>query len=123
MQRKQLKEILAVHIDDLLQGRRRQAKNYHNLSPQEQNELTPLLNVARRVKSTLKPVHAPRQFERHLKQELLTTAREYQAKGYTPPNPTRDLLVIAACFGFIMALAGVLIAWGIYHRRAPHYTP
>ncbi len=123
MERKLLKDILATHADDLLRGRRRYAKDYRDLSPQEQGELDPLLNVAARVKSTLKPVHTPRRFERDLKKELLTTARQYQAKGYTPPNPARDLLVIAACFGFIMALGGVLIAWGIYRQRAAQHIP
>jgi hypothetical protein len=113
MDSRQLKDILATHADQLLQGRRRRlrTKDYRDLSPADQNELNSLLNVAERVKSTLKPVHPPRRFESNLKKELLTTANQHQATGYVAPDPSRDLLILTGIFlGFMFALAGLLLA-------------
>jgi len=130
MDSRQLKDILAMHADQLLQGKQRRQRrtddDYRDLSPQDKDELASLLNVAERVKSTLKPVHPPRRFETRLKKELLTTAHQYRAEGYTPPDPARDLLILlAAIFGFIIALAGVLLAWQIRRRqsRPPDFNP
>lgn len=111
MDRKLLKEILATHADKLVQGRQAKTEDYPELSPEDQQELALLLDVAEQVKSTLKPINPPRSFESNLKQELLTTAHLRRAEGYTPPNPSRDLLILLAIIGFIISLAGVLLAW------------
>jgi hypothetical protein len=113
MDSRQLKDILATHADQLLQGRRQRprTKDYRGLSPADQNELNSLLNMAERVKYTLKPVHPPRLFESNLKKELLTTANQHRTTGYVAPDPSRDLLILTGIFlGFIFALAGLLLA-------------
>ena len=73
-------------------------------------ELSSLLGVAERVKSTLTPVAPTRSFETSLKRQLLTTAHLRHAQGYRPPNPERDLLILMAIVGFFLSLAGVLLA-------------
>jgi hypothetical protein len=104
-----LKEILAAHADQLLKGKAT-GKDYLELLPEQDEELAPLLDVAERVKSTLKPITPANKFERELKQELLDTAQLRQVEGYIPPKPWRDLFFLMATIAFILALSGVLIA-------------
>ena len=123
MDSRQLKDILATHADQLLQGRRRhwRTQDYRTLSPEDKSELTALLTVAERVKSTLKPVHPPRRFESNLKKELLTTAQQHHTTGYIAPDPSRDLLILTGIFlGFMFALAGLLLA--LRRRSQPRQT-
>ena len=110
MKIKLLKDILATHSDQLLQGRHLRVEDYPDLSPEDQHELARLLDVAEQVQSTLQHVSPPRSFENNLKKELLATAHLRQAEGYVPPNPSRDLLVLAAIMAFFVSLAGVLLA-------------
>jgi hypothetical protein len=121
--RKLLKEILATHADQLVQGRQGKTEDYPDLSPEDQQELTRLLDVAERVGSTLKPISPPHSFESNLKKELLTTAHLRRAEGYTPPNPSRDLLVLIAVMGFIISLAGVLLVWRLRKQGRAPLTP
>jgi hypothetical protein len=109
MNPKRLKEILAAHADQLIEG---QAKDqtYSEIPVEDEEELITLLHLAEQVKSALKPVHPPNKFENRLKRELLTTAHLRQAEGYTAPNPERDLLILMAIVGFISSLAAVLVA-------------
>jgi hypothetical protein len=123
MNRKLLKEILAIHADQLAQGRQVNTEDYPELSPEDRQELTPLLDVAERVKSTLKPVGPPRKFETNLKKELLTTAHLRQIEGYSPPNPQKDLLILLAIVGFFISLAGALLALRLRRQRVKTVTP
>jgi hypothetical protein len=120
MNRKLLKDILSTHADQLVRGQHPRTEDYAedfgDLSAADKDELAPLFDVAEQLQSTLRPVSPPRSFENSLKKELLTTAHLRQAEGYKPPNPERDLLILAAIFGFIISLAGVLIALRIRHR-------
>lgn len=109
MDKKLLKEILATHADQLVQGQSK-TEEHPELLPEEEQELAALLDVAERVKSTLKPITPAENFEEELKRHLLTTAYLRRAEGYTPPNPSRDLLILAAIIGFILSLAGFLLA-------------
>jgi hypothetical protein len=109
MDKKLLKEILAAHADHLVKGKAK-SKDYLKLLADPEDELAPLLNVAEQVKSTLKPVRPGRKFENRLKRELLATAHLRRAEGYVAPNPQRDLLMLAAIIGFVLSLAGVLLA-------------
>lgn len=120
MKRKMLKEILAAHADHLVTGQAK-GKDYLNLLADPEAELEPLLEVAERVKSTLKPIKPARKFEKDLKRELLTTAHLRRAEGYVPPNPSRDLLILAAILGFFISLAGVLLA--LRWRTQPNFEP
>ncbi len=120
MKRKMLKDILAAHADHMVTGQAK-GKDYLNLLADPEAELGPLLEVAERVKSTLKPIKPARKFEKDLKRELLTTAHLRQTEGYVPPNPSRDLLILAAILGFFISLAGVLLA--LRWRSQPNFEP
>jgi hypothetical protein len=109
MNPKLLKEILAAHADQLVNGQAHDEEYLTHLDNPEA-DLAPLLNVAERVKSTLRPVKPTLEFETELKRELLTTAHMRRLEGYTPPNPSRDLLVLMAVFGVIVSLAGIWLA-------------
>ncbi len=118
MNRKQLKEILLIHADRLVEGQHPQATDYVELSEKDQEEISPLFDVAEQIESTIRPVKTPRRFESDLKKELLTTAHLRQAQGYTPPDPERELLIITTIIGFLIGLAGVLIARRISRQSA-----
>lgn len=111
MDRKKLKELLARHADQLVSGEISEDQ-LEELADDEQ-ELAALLDVAKRVKSTLQPITPTDDFERELKRHLLTTAHLRQAEGYTPPNPSRDLMLIAAFIGFALSLTSVwlILKW------------
>jgi hypothetical protein len=109
MDKRMLKEILAAHADQLVKGKAT-GKDYLDLLPGQDEELAPLLDVAERVQSTLKPVTPANRFEQSLKQDLLSTAQLRQQAGYTPPNPTRDLFILVATTAFFVSLAVVIIA-------------
>lgn len=109
MDRKQLKEILAAHADRLVNGA---ADDAEGLDLTDAEELVSLLDVAQQIKSTLQPVTPTRSFETELKRELLTTAHLRQREGYTPPNPSRDLLILAA----LMTLFVSIISWFLARR-------
>lgn len=109
MDKKHLKEILAAHADKLVKGQADEAHQFE-LSADEAQELAGLLDVAEKVKSTLQPIAPTENFEEDLKRYLLTTAHLRQAEGYTPPNPSRDLVILAAFIGFVLSLAAVLLA-------------
>jgi hypothetical protein len=109
MDKKMLREIQAADADQLVKGKAT-GKDYLELLPEQDQELAPLLDVAERVQSTLKPITPANKFERDLKQELLTTAQQRQAEGYSPAHPFRGLFVLIATVSFILSLTGVLIA-------------
>ena len=115
--KKLLKEILSAHADHLVKGEA-QSQDYLDLLADPAEELARLFNVAEQVKSTLKPITLTRDFETELKRQLLTTAHIRRVEGYTPPNPSRDLLILAAILGFFISLAGVLLAWRLRHQAA-----
>ena len=109
MDKRLLKEILAAHADQLVKGKAT-GKDYLELLPERDEDLAPLLDVAERVQSTLKPLTPTNKFERDLKKELISTAQQRQVEGYQPPNPSRDLFILIATTAFIVSLTTVLIA-------------
>src|ERR1051325_4778195 len=109
MDTKILKEILAAHADQLLNGKAT-SKDYLELLPDQDKELGPLLDVAERVRSTLRPITPADRFERDLKQKLLLEAQRRQLEGYSPPHPFRDLFFLLAALAFVLSLAMVLVA-------------
>lgn len=115
MNRKQLKEILAAHADQLVQGQG-QTENRPELAPEDRQELASLLDIAERVNTTLKPITPAGNFEASLKRELLTTAHLHRAEGYSPPNPSRDLLIFAAIVGCVVSLTTVLVVLKLRDR-------
>lgn len=108
MDKKTMREILAAHADQLVNGH--SSDDYLNLLSERDSELTPLFNVAERVQSTLKPVPPTNEFESELKRQLLTTAHIRQVEGYQPPHPFRDLFLLMAALAFIVSLGMVLLA-------------
>jgi len=102
-----LKEILAAHADQLLKGKAT-GEDYLDLLPESDEELGPLLDVAERVQSTIKPISPANKEE--LKRELLTTAHIRKVEGYVPPNPARDLFYVLVTLAFIASLGVVLAA-------------
>ena len=113
MDKKQLKEILAAHADQLVGSSEPEASD-PNQTGATDDELTALLDVAEQVKSTLRPITPNLDFESELKRELLTTAHLRRAQGYVPPNPERDLLILAGVIGFLI---GVLSIWIVFRLR------
>jgi len=109
MDPKIFKEILAVHADQLVKGQAR-SEDYLQLIPEEEAALAPLLSVAERIKSTLKPITPQSDFEEQLKRDLMAAAYLHRAEGYTPPDPSRDLLILAGIIAFIISLASLLVA-------------
>ena len=93
MNKKMLKEILAAHADHLVTGQAK-SKDYLNLLADSEAELAPLLDVAERVKSTLKPIKPARKFEKELKQGLMTTAHLRRAEGYVGRVFTLDKPIV-----------------------------
>ena len=117
MNRKQLKELLANHAEQLIRGNL-DASTEYQLPDEEDAELNTLMGVAERVKAALRPIPPPRDFETELKQQLLTAAHIRQVEGYTPPNPERDLLIVMGIIGFLLSLTGVLVAWRFRSQHA-----
>lgn len=109
MDKKMLKEILAAHADQLVRGTAKGA-DYLDLLPERDEDLAPLLDVAERIQSALKPIAPPNHFEEELKRELLTTAHIRKVEGYAPPNPTRDLFYFLVTVAFIVSLGAALFA-------------
>lgn len=109
MDKKVIKEILAAHADQLVNGKAT-SKDYLKLLPERNNELEPLLSVAEQIQSALRPIAPTNKFELDLKQELLAVAQRHQMEGYRPPSVSRDLLVLSATLAFILALGLLLIS-------------
>ncbi len=109
MDPKLFKEILAAHADQLAKGDNR-TRDYLELVPEQENELAPLLQVAERVKSILEPIAPADSFEAQLKRDLLAVAHMHRVQGYTPPDPSRGLLILAGIFAFLVSLASLLVA-------------
>jgi hypothetical protein len=116
MDKKMLREILAAHADQLVKGKAT-SKDYLELLPEQDEELAPLLDVAEQVQSTLRRISPANKFERDLKKELLTTAQQRQAEGYSTPNASREVMLLIATISFFLSLTGVLIA--IRRRSQP----
>ncbi|GAB4422657.1 MAG: hypothetical protein Kow0031_00660 [Anaerolineae bacterium] len=108
MDRRTLKDILAAHADQLLGDPC--SSDVSRLLQEPDDELAPLLSVAERVQSTLKPISPTHEFEQELKRQLLTTAHLRQVQGYEPPRPFRDLFVFLAAIAFFLSLAGFFVA-------------
>lgn len=117
MDKKTLKEILAAHADNLVTGAAT-SHDYLRLLPEENDELAPLLSVAERVQSTLRPVSPTNEFEEELKRQLLTTAHLRQVEGYSPPHPFRNAFIFLAALAFLLSLAGFFI---VLQRRGPRH--
>ncbi|MFQ5610842.1 MAG: hypothetical protein ACE5H9_01770 [Anaerolineae bacterium] len=113
-----LKEVLAAHADQMLKDNEN-SEQLLELFPQE-TDLAPLLDVAAKVKSTLKPARPSTAFEKTLRQDLMAAAHLRQAGGY-PSRQTGQLeLIFSALVIATLALAfGILVAYRrFWPRRA-----
>lgn len=114
--KKPLKDILSEHADKLVESADQQPGPATGASAEEnveavEAELSSLFDVAERVQSTLRPIAPSRDFEDELKRELLTTAHLWKAEGYVPPNPERDLQIIATVVGLLAVVAAIKVMW------------
>jgi len=115
MDKKRLKEILSEHADRLVTG----SIDQPDFSINDEAELAALLAVAERVRSTLTPITPATGFEDELRRELLATAHLRRAEGYIPPNPERDLKILAAVLGFLVIFASVGVMWRLRSQMLP----
>ncbi len=109
-------EVLAAHADHLIGDGESGAgsKEYLDLLPAYQAELTPLLGIAERVKAALVPVEPSRAFEAGLKQDLLAAAikraEEKEDKKRVSFLRRRGVLIGAAAVGSVLSVAGIVAA-------------
>jgi hypothetical protein len=105
-------EVLAAHADQLL-NRETNSQDYADLFPAHEDQLTPLLQIAQRVKATLVPVTPSPEFEAGLKRELLTAAAkraEAQRSRKHSPLLQRRGVLIGAAVGSAISVAGIVAA-------------
>lgn len=108
-----LKEVLAAHADQMVKGNRPSQDLLDLFS--EDEELAPLLDVAERVKSTLKATRPSSTFEDSLRRDLMAAAHLRRAGGY----PTRRKLHHDLRFSSLaLALLALVFSILIAHRRA-----
>jgi len=109
-------EVLAAHADYLIgaEAGGGVSKEYLDLFPAYQAELTPLLGIAERVKAALVPVAPSRAFEAGLKQDLLAAAikraEEEEDKKRVSFLRRRGVLIGAAAVGSALSVAGIVAA-------------
>jgi hypothetical protein len=105
-------EVLAAHADQLVSGETG-SEDYANLFPAHEGELTPLLQIAQRVKTTLVPVTPSPEFEAGLKRELLAAAMQRaeakRSRRHVPLLQRREVL-IGAAVGSAISVAGIVAA-------------
>jgi hypothetical protein len=106
-------EVLAAHADHLVDDGP-ESENYLNLFPAYRAELTPLLEIAERVKAALLPVTPSPAFEAGLKQDLLEAAiqraEEKEEKKRVSFLRRRGVLIGAAVVGSALSVAGIIAA-------------
>ena len=105
-------EVLAAHADRLMDDGP-ESEDYLNLFPAYRAELTPLLEIAERVKAALVPVTPSPAFEAGLKQDLLAAAiqraEERESRKQVSFLRRRGLL-IGAAVGSVLSVAGIITA-------------
>jgi hypothetical protein len=105
-------EVLAAHADQLL-NKETNSQDYVNLFPDHEGELTPLLQIAQRIRETLVPVAPSPEFEASLKRELLTAAvkraEAQKSRNHSPLLQRRGVL-IGAAVGSAISVAGIIAA-------------
>ena len=106
-------EVLAAHADHLMDDGP-ESEDYLNLFPAYRAELTPLLEIAERVKAALVPVTPSPAFEAGLKQDLLEAAiqraEEKEEKKRVSFLRRRGVLIGAAAVGSALSVAGIIAA-------------
>lgn len=109
MNERMLTEILAAHADHLVQGEAREAE-YLALFPAYQEELKPLLELARQVKEALALVRPAEAFRKGLHQELVAAARRRLAVPPVVewPRWRRPWVIGIAALGSVLSLASVV---------------
>ncbi|MBI4789168.1 MAG: hypothetical protein HY782_19220 [Chloroflexi bacterium] len=109
-------EILAAHADQLNMGKPVAAGDFLAAFPNRQDDLVPLLDIASRVKRTLKPVKPEPAFRARLRDGLLMAAHHQQAHQILVEKraePRLGWLLGAAALGSAAGLIAV-----VWHARS-----
>ncbi|HEY77092.1 MAG TPA: hypothetical protein G4O00_13120 [Thermoflexia bacterium] len=101
MEERRAAELLAAHADRLNDP----SVTAPEPTPEEMAYLTPLMEIAERLKETLVPVEPPATFVRSLRRELVDAARRRQS---ATQRLHRGLVIGAAALGSVLSLAGVV---------------
>lgn len=107
-------ELLAAHADSL----NRPATVELRLTPEEKEELRPLMETAEQLKRAMVPVEPSRAFVRSLGQELIGAARRQQSAAR---RLRRAIIIGAAALGSALSVVGVVVL--IVLRRRSHARP
>jgi len=107
-------EVLAVHAD-ILNG---VSDGPLSLTPEEEADLQPLMEVAGRLKRVMVPVEPSTVFVRSLGRELVEAARRQQK---VTRRLRRGLLIGAAALGSLASVVGVVAL--VLHRRRARTEP
>lgn len=110
MEEQRATQALAAHADRLI-GRPGETVR---LTPDEAEQLRPLMDVAEHVKATLIPVEPSAAFVRTLGRELVEAARHQQTAAR---RLRRGLVIGAAAVGSALSVAGV-VALIVMRRRS-----
>ena len=119
MNRREIREILAMQADELI-GLRPRQKGRITRDDQVQS----LLDLAEQLQGILVPVEPRTDYRRRLQGELLLEGQRREAE----PGPNRfrqhrkGILIGAAAVGSVASVVGVVVAfvWRLRHGRAAH---
>jgi hypothetical protein len=116
MNRRDVREILAAHADDVVRQDRRSVQR----SPRH-DQVQGLLAIAEQLNGILVPVEPDRNFRRRLHGELVLDAQRREAGEPTLFEQHRKEIIIGAAaigIGSVAAsVAGVAIAYVVRHRQ------
>jgi hypothetical protein len=119
MNRKEVREILAAHADELIGL---QSRNKSRVSRDAQ--VQSLLDLAEQLQGVLVPVQPKAHFQRRLQGELLLEAQERKAEPELSRfrQHRKGILIGAAAVGSVASVVGVIVAfvWRLRHGRAAH---
>jgi hypothetical protein len=117
--RRETKEILAAHADQL--GRPTVSPDW---KVTRNNQVQGLLDLAEQLHGILAPVEPDAHFRRRLHGELILEAQRRQAEppGNLFQQHRKGILIGAAAVGSLASVVGVIIAFVLRHRhsRATH---
>jgi hypothetical protein len=119
MNRKQIREILASHADELIG-----LQTYSRGRIPRNDQVQSLLDLAEQLQGVLVPVEPRANFRRRLHGELILEAQRRQVE----PEPSmfqqhrKGILIGAAAVGSVASVVGVIVAfvWRLRHGRAAH---
>jgi hypothetical protein len=104
-------ELLSAHADQLAKGNMQADDEVLALFPDRREELAPLIEMATKLRSQLSIVHPDDEFERHLKAELLESARKRLERLSLQHARQRTLVIIGGITAVVVSAVGVILAY------------